>query len=96
MTQFRVSKYLKKCGVSAEMQGLIFFTCININRIDEETQRRIINLCIEIAQEDYQALYEFLTNPNINHHYIDIKYGVGEKVLYGYKREFYQRFKIGR
>lgn len=93
MTQFRVSKKLIKCGVPPEVQGLIFFTCLNVRRMDEATQRKILNLCTDVAGDDYRALYKFLTDGYVNHEYIYTHFGVGEKLLRKYKRDFYVKWK---
>ena len=93
MTQFRVSKNLSKKGVPPELQGLIFFTCLNVCRIDKKTQDKILNLCIAVAGEDYQALYKFLTDRYVNYAYIYTHFGVGEKLLRKYKRDFYVKWK---
>ena len=45
-------------------QGLIYFVCMNIKEMPDEIQQKILNLCIEIGKEAYQALYEVLTNDN--------------------------------
>lgn len=92
MTQFRVSKALAKNGISPERQGLIFFTCLNIKDMSISIQKKILNLCIDIAGEDYQALYNFLTDARINHIYICNTYFISKTRLFKLKREFYLRF----
>ena len=47
-------------------QGLIYFICVNINDMPEEIQRKILNLCIEVASEHWQALYTMLTDDTKN------------------------------
>ena len=89
MTQFRVSKKLIKCGVPPEVQGLIFFTCLNVRRMDEAVQRKILNLCTDVAGDDYRSLYKFLTDGYVNHEYIYIHYRVNVKKLFEYKQRFY-------
>lgn len=91
MTQFRVSKALVRMGISPEKQGLIFFACLNINSLDEEIKHRILNTCIEVGGEDYQALYRFLTDPYVNHVYICNTYFMSRSKLFKLKREFYLR-----
>lgn len=92
MTQFRVSRTLVNKGVSPEMQGLIFFACLNVNRLDEKSRQRILNTCIEVGGEDYKALYGFLTDAYVNHVYICQKYFIPERKLFKLKRDFYLKF----
>lgn len=97
MTQFRVSKALTRMGISPEKQGLIFFACLNVKDLDERVGRKILNICMEVGGEDYQALYRFLTDAYVNHVYICQKYFISQKRLFKLKREFYLRFaKIGK
>ncbi len=91
MTQFRVSKKLIKHGISPEKQGLIFFACLNIKDLDPHIQQRIANVCVEVAGDDYQALYKFLTDAYVNHVYICNTYFISKTKLFKLKNEFYLR-----
>ena len=73
-------------------QGLIYFVCMNINEMPDEVQQKILNLCIEIGKEDYQALYEVLTNDNKSILSASLEFCINEKKLYRMRKEFYERF----
>lgn len=73
-------------------QGLIYFTCMNVKDMPEEIQRKILNLCIEIGKEDYQALYEVLTNDSKSIISISLEYYLNEKKLYRMRKEFYEKW----
>ena len=92
MTQFRVSKALAKAGISPEKQGLIFFTCLNIKLLDDQTKNKILNTCMKVGREDYQALYRFLTDPYVNHVYICNEYYISKSKLFKIKKKFYLKF----
>lgn len=92
MTQFRISKALMRAGISPEKQGLIFFTCLNIKHLDEQIKKKILNICMEVGGEDYQALYRFLTDSCVNHVYICNKYYISKAKLFKLKKEFYLKF----
>lgn len=92
MTQFRVSKALTKVGISPERQGLIFFTCLNIKLLDEQTKNKILNICMEVGEGDYQALYRFLTDSHVNHVYICNEYYISKARLFKLKKKFYLKF----
>ena len=73
-------------------QGLIYFTCMNVKDMPEEIQRKILSLCIEIGKEDYQALYEVLTNDSKSILSISLEYYLNEKKLYRMRKEFYEKW----
>ena len=90
--QFRESKALTKRGVTPEEQGLIFYQCLNVKKLDASIQSKILNTCIDVAAEDYQALYKFLTDAQVNHVYICNTYFISKTRLFKLKREFYLKF----
>lgn len=90
MTQFRISAALVKCGISYEQQGLIYFLCLNIKRLSNEIQDKILNICVDVAAADYQALYRLLTDSGVNHVYICSTYFISKTRLFELKRTFYQ------
>jgi len=92
MTQFRASKSLEKKGISYEKQGLIFFLCLNVNKLGKAVQDKILNACIEVGGDDYQALYQFLTDGSINHNYIGYTYFIPKTKLFKLKHQFYLKF----
>lgn len=92
--QFRVSKALAKCGVTPEEQGLIFYFCLNAKKLDANIQNKILNTCKDVAADDYQALYRFLTDARVNHVYICDTYFISKARLFKLKRKFYLKFKI--
>lgn len=71
-------------------QGLIYFTCMNIKDMPEEIQQKILNLCIEVSGEHYQALYEVLTNDSKSVLSVSLEYYISETQLYHYRKKFYE------
>lgn len=71
-------------------QGLIYFTCVNVKDMPEEVQKKILNLCIEVAGEHYAALYTMLTDDTKNVHGIAMEYHLSETQLYHYRKKFYE------
>ncbi len=54
-------KKMRGIGLSYEKQGLVYFICANYNDMPEEVQKKIDQLCIEVAgAEYYQALRDVL------------------------------------
>ena len=92
MTEFRFSRTLDKLGISYNTQGLIYFLCVNAKRLPEQ-DKAVLNMCLEVAGEDYQALYKFLTDSSVNHVYIQMQYGLHPKRLFNLIREFYKRLR---
>lgn len=91
MIPLRISKVLVKCGISYEQQGLIYFLCLNIKRLNNEIQDKILNICVDVAAADYQALYRLLTDNEVNHVYIYSTYFISKTRLFELKCAFYQR-----
>ena len=73
-------------------QGLIYFICVNVKDMPQEIQQKILNLCIEVGQEDYKALYEVVTNDRKSVLSISLEYFVNEKRLYKLRKEFYEKW----
>ena len=73
-------------------QGLIHFTCVNVKDMPQEVQQKILNLCIEVAGEDYKALYEVVTNDKKSVLSISLEYFINEKRLYRLRKEFYEKW----
>lgn len=73
-------------------QGLIYFTCINVRDMPDEIQNKILNLCIEVAGENYRALYAALTDDTKNIHGIALEYHISETQLYFLRKNFYERW----
>lgn len=73
-------------------QGLIYFTCVNVKDMPEDVQQKILNLCIEVAGQDYKALYEVVTNDRKSVLSISLEYFINEKRLYKLRKEFYEKW----
>lgn len=73
-------------------QGLIYFVCMNVKKMPVEVQNKILNLCIEVAGQDYKALYEVMTNDNKSILSISLEYFINEKRLYKMRKEFYEKW----
>ena len=74
-------------------QGLIYFTCMSIKKQPQEVQDKILNLCMYCAGENYQALYECMTNDHISVAGIAMKYFIAERTLYNYRKKFYESWE---
>ncbi len=85
-------KKRKGINVPYEKQGLIHFICVNVSDMPEYVQQKILNLCIEVGGEDYNALYELLTNNNKSVLGVSLEYYLNEKKLYQMRKEFYEKW----
>ena len=85
-------KKRKGVHIPYNKQGLIYFTCVNVKDMPEEVQNKILNLCIEVAGEDYKALYEVMTNDKKSVLSISLEYFLSEKKLYRLRKEFYEKW----
>lgn len=84
--------FKKRRGIhlSYNRQGLIHFICVNVKDMPEKTQKKILNLCIEVGKEDYKALYEMLTDDRESVYSISRRYYISEKKLYKMRKIFYE------
>lgn len=71
------------------IQGWIYFTCMNIRYQPKEVQERIRSLCKEVAKEDSDGLFEYLTNDRRTAESIYRQYYITVKKLYQYRKDFY-------
>ena len=65
---------------------------MNVKKMPVEVQNKILNLCIEVAGQDYKALYEVMTNDNKSILSISLEYFINEKRLYKMRKEFYEKW----
>ena len=77
-------------------QGLIYFTCMDYKEQSQETQEKILNLCILVAGEDYKALFELLTNRYKDLESIAREHYISHIKLSEYRKEFYEKFESFR
>ena len=73
-------------------QGLIYFTCMNIKSLPEAEQKRIADLCREVAGEHAEALYTLVTDDTKNIYAVAMQHYVSESLLYLYRKRFYERW----
>lgn len=73
-------------------QGFIYFTCVNVDEMPKEVRQKILNLCIEVAGENYKALYEVVSNDKKSISSISFEYFLSEKKLYRLRKEFYEKW----
>ena len=71
-------------------QGLIYFTCMDVKNQPPEIQAKILNLCMSVGEEDWQALYELVTDSTQSVTALALKYFINEKRLYKLRKEFYE------
>ena len=81
-------KKLRGINVSYERQGFIRFTCLTYNDQSQEIRDKILNLCIDISGEEYQALFELMTTQK-SAIAISKKHFVSERTLYRRRAKFY-------
>ena len=86
--------FRKKRGIKIpyNKQGLIYFTCLNIKTLSEDEQRRVQDLCDEVAGEHAKALYTMLTDDTKNVHAVAMQYYISESQLYRYRKKFYENW----
>ena len=87
-------KKLKGVKLSYEQQGFIRFTCLTYHNQPQKIKNKILNLCVETANEKYKALFELMTTPKT---VVSISLGhfVSETTLYNLRRKFYHSWYEG-
>ena len=81
-------KKLRGIDLSYERQGFVRFCCLTYNDQPQETQDRILNLCIRSGKDNYQALFEFMTTRK-SAVSIAAKYFITDMTLYRMRKKFY-------
>ena len=84
--------YFKKkrsIELSYERQGLIYFLCVNYNKLSAELQRHIHNICLEVGAEYYAALFELVTT-TASVTAISSKHYTSPETMYRLLRKFYK------
>ena len=88
----RTFKKMRGIKLTYNEQGLVYFTCLNMKRLSQDTQNRILNLCTEIGgAEYYQALFAVLTTEE-SIRSIALSHCVSESQLYKLRKRFYERW----
>lgn len=83
--------FRKKRGIKLphDQQGFIYFTCLTYANQPPEIQKKIHNLCMEVAGEYYQALFDVLTTrKGITQ--IAFEHHVSESQIYKLRKNFYE------
>ena len=79
---------LKGVKLSYERQGFVRFTCLTYHEQPTKVQNKILNLCIQSAEEKYQALFELMTTRNTVVS-VSLKHCISETTLYNVRQKFY-------
>lgn len=83
----------KGINLSYVQQGYIAFTCWNYERQDEETQRKILNLCTECGGEHRAALFDAMTRNDLSITQVAMKHHVSESLIYNIRKSFYESWE---
>lgn len=76
-----------------EQQGLIRYTCLNVDRQSKRTREKIQRLCDDVGGAYSAALWEVMcTKKSITA--IAQKHYVGESTLYRLRKEFYESWFV--
>ena len=85
-------KKLRSVRKPYKQQGYIYFTCLTFDKQDKKTKDKILRLCKEVAGEDWQVLFAFLTRENVGVRKLEQEYYVCSSKIYEYRRKFYERW----
>ena len=85
-------KKKKSINLSYVKQGYIAFLCYTLELRKGSEKEEVINLCKDIAGEDWKALYEVLTNPYKNLERIARDYFMWERRLSLWRACFFETY----
>jgi len=77
--------------MSYKEQGMICFTCLNYPILSAYMRRKIDRLCLEVGQEDAQALFSLVTKDESVTKLSRLHY-VSERKLYDLRKAFYEKW----
>ena len=75
-----------------ELQGLIYFTCVNHKDMPDEIQDKIHRLCQEVGKEYADVLYKVVTDNKRSIRSLAMEYHISETQLYHYRKKFYENW----
>ena len=85
--------FKKRRGIhlSYDEQGLIHFVCVNIDKMPEEVQDKIHNLCYDIGGDaHFEVLFKVVTDSKKSIRALAREYFISETQLYYYRKKFYE------
>ncbi len=85
--------FKKRRGIKVpyNKQGLIYFTCVNINEMPDNVKHKIVGLCEEVGGTEYaEVLYKVVTDSTKSIRSLSIEYHISETQLYHYRKKFYE------
>lgn len=84
-------RYKKSIPVSYERQGYIYFSSLLYRELPERAQEKILNLCIAAGEENYQALFEFVTT-DVGAQAVCLRHHLSPSTLERAVRRYYEVF----
>ncbi len=84
-------KKLRGVRVPYNKQGLIFFTCRDYTAQSEQMQKKILNACLEVGADYWQALFDVVTTDESIAN-IAPRHFVSDSTLYRLRRTFYEQW----
>lgn len=87
-----IFRKLRGVNIPYRAQGLIWFTCVNLERQPKAVRDRVRRICEEVGGEYADALFCFLTRENVSAAWIERNYYVGHSLLYAKRVKFFERY----
>ena len=84
-------RYKRSIPVDYDAQGYIYFTSRRYTRLTAAQQKKILNLCMEVGGEYYQALFAFVTTDQ-GATAVCMRHFLSESTLERIVRRYYVRF----
>ena len=92
--EYVMFREMKNLNIPYKRQGLIYFTCLNYDTLEEKQQERIIQTCIKTSPEHYQSLFKYLTADTTEYApwRIERDLCISPNTLHRLKRQFYKNW----
>lgn len=85
-------KKKRSINLSYARQGFIFFSCLTYRMQPIAVQKRIENLCVEVAGEDFRALFALLTCEYKTAERVAADYFIPMRRLSDYRKRFFEEY----
>lgn len=85
-------KKKRSINLSYSRQGFIFFLCLTYRLQPFDIQKRIENLCMEVAGEDFQALFALLTCDYKTAERLAADFFIPVRKLSDYRKRFFEEY----
>ena len=85
-------KKIRSVKLPAEVQGYIYFQCMNYKRLPKEMKSKIKKCCLLAGKEHHKALFEEMTSHTKSITEISMDHNICLRLAYTIRKKFYEEY----